>query len=293
MRAATNHPGALRFHAICGYRMARPPSTSVDERKRAYSPNPENDRARPVGLGERADDLRHAVVRRGDRRVGILQRLERLHAPEQAPRPVDVGDARLARQRRLRRDRDPVREVGEVGVVGHLVQVEVRAEPRDTQLLQVPPDERVARRVRLPVVGQHLRVGLAAVLPAGAAEQVAELSAELQAALAHDARRDRRVVVGREVEVVRQREFDAARARRSRGRHQEAALALVRQRELEPRRVEDRRAEEAHRRVAGGADHALRVEVELRRLQVPVLARRDAGRVAPVRRPRSGPARRT
>jgi hypothetical protein len=147
----------------------------------------------------------------------------------------------------------------------------------------VTPHERVARRVGLPVVGKHLRIDFAAVLPPLAAEQVAELTAELQAALGHDPRRDRRVVVRREVEVVGQRELDAARARRSCRRHEEATLALVGERELEPRRVEDRCAEEAHGRVMRGADHPVRVEVELVRLQVPILARRDAARVPAIR----------
>ena len=146
----------------------------------------------------------------------------------------------------------------------------------------MPPDERVARLAGLAVVGQDLHVGLAAVLPGLAAEQVAELGAELQPALAHHARRHRQVVVRREVEVVGQRELEPARARRARGRHEEAALALVVEREVDPRRVEDRRAEEAHGRVARGADLPVGVEIELAGLEVPVLARRDAGRVAPV-----------
>ena len=113
-------------------------------------------------------------------------------------------------------------------------------------------------------------------------EQVAALAAELHAALRHEARRDRGVVVGGEIEVVGLRVLEAANAGQARRRRQEPGLALVRQRKLEPRRIQHRRAEEIDCRVAPGADHPRLVDLELAQPEVPILAGRDARRVARV-----------
>jgi hypothetical protein len=110
--------------------------------------------------------------------------------------------------------------------------------------------------------------------------EIPELRAELEAALGHHPRRQRGVVVWREVEVIRHRGVEAADAARAECGREEPALALAGERELEPRRIGDGHAEEAHRRVVRGADHPRAVDLELVHPDVPVLARRHARRVA-------------
>ena len=146
------------------------------------------------------------------------------------------------------------------------------------KILIVPPRREPPGRAGDAVVRQDLGARLALRI----LEEVASLHAHLHAALGHETRRDRRVVVGREIEVIGLRVFEAANAGQARRRREEPGLALVRQRKLEPRRIEDRRVEEEHRRVAAGAHLARLVDFELAHADVPVLAGRDARRVAGV-----------
>ncbi len=149
------------------------------------------------------------------------------------------------------------------------------------------PRERVAPLAGHAVVRQDLGVHLAGGLSErrrAVAEQVAELRADLQTALGHQARRDRGVVVRREIEVIRRGRLEAAHARRAERRGQEAGLALVRQRELQPRRIHDRDVEEMHGHAVRRANLAQVVDLELVAAQVPVGVRRDARRVARVAR---------
>ena len=192
--------------------------------------------------------------------------------------PARRGQPAFPDERGLGRDRDALGQVREVLVVGHLVEVQVAGEP-GCQLLVVAPRIEPARGVGLAVVGQDLGVGLA-LDRLRRVEQVAELTADLQAALGHDPRRDRRVVVRREVEVVGQRDVEAARARLPDDRYQEARLALAGQRELDPGRVEDRHAHEVESRIVGDADLLPGVDLDRLAAQEPVLARRDARRHA-------------
>src|SRR4029453_16330353 len=120
----------------------------------------------------------------------------------------------------------------EICIVGNLIVVPVTGQTRKN-VAQVL----IVTRRHEPSIGAAYAV-VRHVLDAGLAlrvfEQVPELSTDLHTALAHDARGDRRVVVGREVEVVRLRVFEAANTGETSRRREEAGLALVRERKLEP-----------------------------------------------------------
>src|SRR5439155_1144445 len=123
-------------------------------------------------------------------------------------------------------------QVGEIRVVGDYLQVEVAAETRKkSEILVVLPGKPITRGVG-GAVGQYFDVGLAGDI----GKQIAELAIDLQAAARHVARRQRRIVVWREVQIVRQRHFEATDRGRSEHRRQEPRLALVRQWKAEPRR---------------------------------------------------------
>ena len=187
----------------------------------------------PVHRGQHRDNLRLAKVRRRDRIVRVLQRLEGLDAREHRERTLRVGKSALAWQVRLRRDRQPIGKVREISVVGDLLQVEVAGEPRQkAEVLVVLPGKPVTRGVG-GAVGQYFDVGLARDI----GKQIAELAVDLQAAARHVARRQRRIVVWREVQIVRQRHFEATGRGRPEHRREEPRLALVRQWKAEPRRI--------------------------------------------------------
>ncbi len=232
----------------------------------------------PLHRVHRHQELRLAEVRRRDRVVGVLQRLERLHAREDRKRPAAVRQSRLARQGLLRRYRQPVGQVGEIRIVRNLLHVDVGGEPGNlADRLIVLPGQLVAVGVG-DAVGQYRGVGLADDV----GKKIAELAVDLQAAARHQARRQRRVVVRRQIEVVRQRHLDTAAAGRAEYRRQESRLALVGQRKIDERRVQDRHVLEQHRRIARRADQARAVDVDAGRGQVPVVVAGDAGRVADV-----------
>ena len=106
----------------------------------------------------------------------------------------------------------------------------------------------------------------------------AVLRLELLAPLAHVGRGERRVLLRGEVEVEGDGDLRAAlRALRDRRREHAAAAAVV-EREGEVGRAEDRRAEEPQARAVRGALVVPVVEVELGRLQAPVVAAGLAGR---------------
>ena len=128
----------------------------------------------------------------------------------------------------------------------------------------------------LLVVGQILDVDLSPALPG----EVAEFRVDAEAPGRHVPTGDRRIVIRRDVPVPGQRDLRSGLAAAAYGRKQQAGLALVPDREGDPRRVEDRHAEEVQPDVATGADARLLVQPDLARPQPPVLVPARAGRVA-------------
>ena len=245
---------------------------------RVFGGQPEVESA-PLEVVDVQQQLRHAVVRLRLRRRPGDQRLVGLRPREQRVGSARPGEPSLARQSALRGQRNAGGEVREIGGVGHRIEVEVARQPGQLREgLVVFPGNEVAVGPGLLVVVEVRTVELAR--PLGI--EIAELPTELQPALAHEAGDERRVVVGREIEVVRRRQFESAAHRRTQDRRQEPALALPGQRELDPRRVADGHAEEVQRRIAAGANLARLVEVHLLERDEPVLARGGAGRVAGV-----------
>ncbi len=107
---------------------------------------------------------------------------------------------------------------------------------------------------------------------------VAHFGAQLQAALAHVARIERRVVIRSDVPVIRNRQIQTAARRGCQERMQEPRLPLVIQGESGHRRIKDRNILEPHRRILRCADLAVVIEVHFGRAHVPVPVSRLAGR---------------
>jgi hypothetical protein len=132
-----------------------------------------------------------------------------------------------------------------------------------------------------------LRAGLAVVVQvlavhgaAAARRQVAELAVEAQPARGEVARRERGVVVRRDVPVPGHGDLRAGLAAAADGREEQPGLALVPDREGDPGRVEDGHAEEVEAHVASGADAALLVDRDPAGAQRPVVVAGRARGVA-------------
>ena len=239
------------------------------------------ERAGEVVVAHAEVDLRDAVVRRHGRRERILQRLEplksQLRRVRRATERAAVREVGILRQVADRELLHRSAEVGEVAVVGHPVVVD-RPDRVARKVVRVLPRNAFARVVELAVVGQVLEPELAGERTL----QVAELVLQLVAALRHEHRGERGVVLRRDVPVVGNAELEAARAGlRVVGREQ-AAAAPVAERERGPGRSEDRGVEEAQPRVARRALLLLEIELDLARLDPPVLLPRPAGGVVRV-----------
>ena len=195
----------------------------------------------PIGVAHCDAHLREHVVRRRDRCRRVLQRLEGLrdgNDVEVAP----VGDeSRLLGQRLLRRDGDAVGKIGEVCRVRHPVVVDVPAQPRQ-ELLVVLPRECPPIRVRDLVV----RNDLADHFTHRRREQVAAVAFDHEAPPSHDAGSHRQVVIRCQIEIVGCGEFESANLRGTGQRCKKSGLALARQWELEPWRVQHRYVEKDH-----------------------------------------------
>ena len=110
--------------------------------------------------------------------------------------------------------------------------------------------------------------------------QEAELAAEFDAAGRQILRRERHVVVRRQVEIIGYADLIAVRSRVVENRHEQPALAFRTERKRKIRRIEDRYALEFHPRPARNALVRHRIERDRRRLQHPVPVADRAGRVA-------------
>src|SRR5204862_5488124 len=106
---------------------------------------------------------------------------------------------------RLRGRGDLGRQVAEVVVVGNLL-ADDRRGPSGPELVHMLDADEIAIDAGDSIVRQEFAVDLARELPL----EVAELAAELQAALGEPFRRERRVAVLGDVPVVRQRDLEAA-----------------------------------------------------------------------------------
>ena len=222
-------------------------------------------------------NLRHAMVRAHDRRQRVLQRLEALDASLQPVAVAVVLQEAFALDRGLRGLPNLREQVDEVAAVGNAVEIEPAEEVRRESVLVVERHA-VAVDAGALVVRQVLEARLAGVLGV----QVAELGLQLRAALAEIPRRDRRVVLRRDIPVERRAELQAAaRGLRIAGR-EEPGLAAFFQREGHPRQVRDRVVEEYELAVAHRRGLLFVIELERAGLDAPVVAARLAGGERPV-----------
>ena len=212
-------------------------------------------------------ELRDARVRWSDRRrIRVLQRLELLDPPEKGPPVAVVGERPFARQIGLRGGGDVGRQVREIRVVGHALEVQVAPQPvrEPLAVLQRPEPTRF---VQDPIIGQIVEAGLAAE----ARLEVAKLVVELQPAARHQARRNGVVAVGCDVPVERRLDLESGVVAGADERRQEAGLAPTGQGEVHPGRVEDRDVLEVHARIARHAHVGEAIEVHPPDPQVPIV----------------------
>ena len=107
--------------------------------------------------------------------------------------------------------------------------------------------------------------------------EVAIAPAEIDAASSVEHRIEGEIVVGGKIEVVGHSEFDTAARTEPDTREEESALALVADRERDPRQVEDRHAHELDRGIAAGAIASGHVEIDAAGAYPPVRVRGGAG----------------
>ena len=137
----------------------------------------------------------------------------------------------------------------------------------------VAPEDRVVRQIFI--------AQLAGVRPA----EVAKVVLQLEATARHPDRRKGRIALGRDVPVIGQAELQAARRGLRVIRREESAATLALERKCRVRKSEQRMVEEAQPRVIGFALIGVVVEIDLARLQHPVVLPGLAGRVARVDEP--------
>ena len=215
------------------------------------------------------------MVRVHDRRERVLQRLKALHARlgavAAAAERAGAGDVFVLRQVADRDLLHLAREVDEIAIVGHLVVVDLAGEA-GTEGLGVLPGEAGTRAAEYRIVRQVLVAQLAGVGPL----EVAEMVLQLEAAAHHVHGREGGVALGRDVPVIRDAELETARARLRVIRREQAALAPVFQREAGVREGENRVVEKAKPRMFGLSLVGIVVEVDLARLEEPVVLPRLA-----------------
>src|SRR2546426_4987266 len=222
-------------------------------------------------------ELRCAAVRDDDRIVRILQDLEALYPRRRrvaacAPPVAVVSQESLAKQRGLRSDVDAGRKIAEIAVVRDFVQIE-SAQEGAIAVVAASQSHTVAAAIRGTVIREHLRAEIAFVVLL----QIAELLRELQSALFHVTRREREVVVGREIQVIRNSDLGSALPGNADRRRKKARFALVIQREIKRRRRDDGQSLEIHAAAAGGSHLAREIQIQLVGLDQPAVVARLAG----------------
>src|SRR5438477_167467 len=222
-------------------------------------------------------ELRGAAVRDHDRIVRVLQDLEPLYprrrgVTARVPPLAVVGQKALARQRGLRSNVDAGRKVAEIAVVGDFVQVE---SAKEGAIAVVAADQvhAIAAAIRDTVIREYLRTEIAFVILL----QITELLRDLQSALFHVTRRQRQVVVRREIQVIRNSVLGPALPSHADRRREKARFALVIEREVKRGRRDDGQSLEVHARSAGGPRVAREIQFQLVGLDQPAVVARLAG----------------
>ena len=259
---------------------ARSPVTPVSRSNHTVSASKEA--SKPAGIGHRPVKATCGSREYG-RSSGIdrqVDHLEVLHPAVEPPAVAEPREVRLAIEEGDARAIRPEAEVLEIAAVARVREIRVEAQPigdigavRERRQPPVTVGEVVARQV--------VRVDLAAT-PFG---QVAILDADAEAAPRQQERRQRQVVIRREVEVVRHAELEAALVGVPERREQEAGLAPVPDRERDHGREEDRYAFEVDAHVSPLALLRLLVDLDLGSPQFPVRVAGGAGREADLRQP--------
>ena len=177
------------------------------------------------------------------------------------------------------------RDAGLVGADGEIAEVIAVADARDVGV-EAQPGRKVGlvgdvqEGAVVVIVDRIVRQEILLDLAARVGRQEAEFPAELHAAPRQHAGRQRRVVVGRNIEVVRHVQLVAVVAGMPEARKQQAALARVAHRKGDIGRIEDRHVLEPHDHVVSDALLGVGVELDRGCLQHPVLVARRTARVA-------------
>src|SRR3989449_3213895 len=164
------------------------------------------------------------------------------------------------------------RKIAEIAVVRDFVQIE-SAQEGAIAVVAASQSHPVTAAIGGTVIREHLRAEIAFVVLL----QIAELLRELQSALFHVTRREREVVVGREIQVIRNSNLGSALPGNADRRRKKARFALVIQREIKRRRRDDGQSLEIHAAAAGGSHLAREIQIQLVGLDQPAVVARLAG----------------
>ncbi len=149
--------------------------------------------------------LRQAGIRAGDQRSRILQHLVIRRAQAGTPVGARIIEVGLARQQPLRAGRDGARKIARIIVVRGGIDIPSPRQP-GRQRLRMGRCDRVAIGLRLLVVGQEFKPCFTEIRLA----QVTPMRAQLQTAARNDIRVQRQIAVGRDVDIIWHRDFEAA-----------------------------------------------------------------------------------
>ena len=207
--------------------------------------------------------LRNALIRFDD--VGIVN-LERLiFSDSNAAVPIGIGPGKVVilRKHSFGRLSDVARKIRNVIVVRHAVVIHIKS--KLFVLIMRFNAHAVAAVACFTVVRHVVEVDL----PLKVVILESCLVAEHDTALCHIARCERVVVVGREIEVVGNRQIHAARRAHAVSWRQKARTAFVADRKREPWRAEDRHAHEVQARASARSGLIIFIDLKFIELDVP------------------------
>ena len=223
-------------------------------------------------------DLRQLPVRPVTAGKGGVQILEILHQHAQHPVMAMIGRIDGAFQAGLAGLHQAVAQVIKIIPIGHVTGEDAGLQSWCRVAGVLHGDQAAVLVAVLAVRGQVLGVQHALTVTI----QIAEFSAQLGAAIGHQARRDSGVTIRRDIPVPRQAGLYAGLSGCTDSREQQSGLAFIRERETDIRGVQDRHLLEADLRIACHPAAGLVVKVDLVGGQLPVAVARWAGGVADV-----------
>ena len=213
----------------------------------------------------REQELGQALIGPIGRGDGRIHGLVVLYAREELVALAGVREIQAAVEMGNAGGREIAAEFAEIARVGDVIEDAIGAPARGERMLMLCR-EGAAIAAEQGIVRQVFGVDTPGVVGI----QIAELAAREYTTVFHEARRDGRVTVGRDIPVKRYAQIEAGLIAVADGGREQAGLALVVEREIDVRQVDERYAFEAHDDVACHADRFALIECDVAGAQLPI-----------------------